>query len=75
MYFNTQLSSKADEEKKLLDEKKELLANISLHGWLFKKGVKGPTANNWRRRYFKIEEGSKLSYYKTAGDGPPQGLV
>ena len=71
--FVTQLSSKADEEKKLMDEKRELLANISLHGWLCKKGIKGLTANTWRRRYFKIEEGCKLTYYKSAGDGPPQG--
>jgi len=70
-----QLSSKAAEEKKLQDEKRELLANISLHGWLCKKGIKGPTAASWRRRYFRIEEGSKLTYYKTAGEGPPQGLV
>ena len=58
-----------------MDEKKELLANISLHGWLCKRGIKGPTANTWRRRYFKIEEGCKLAYYKSAGDGPPQGLA
>jgi len=65
----------AVEEKKLMDEKRELLTNINLHGWLFKRGIKGPTANAWRRRYFKIEEGSKLTYYKTTGDSPPQGLI
>ena len=69
------MSSKTAEEKKLLDEKKELLANISLHGWLCKRGIKGPTADVWRKRYFKVEEGNKLMYYKTAADGPAQGLV
>ncbi|XP_065920347.1 uncharacterized protein [Dysidea avara] len=73
--LETELSSKAAEEKKLYDEKRELLANISLHGWLCKRGVKGPTANSWRRRYFRIEEGSKLTYYKTAGEGPPRGFI
>lgn len=69
-----QLSSMTFEEKKLLEEKKELLANITLHGWLCKRGIKGPTADVWRKRYFKVEEGHKLKYYKTVADGPPQGL-
>ena len=58
-----------------MDEKKELMANINLHGWLCKRGIKGPTADVWRKRYFKVEEGNKLMYYKRAADGLPQGLV
>ena len=71
----TQLSSRTAEEKKLLGEKKELLANINLHGWLCKRGIKGPTADVWRKRYFKVEEGNKLMYYKTAAEGSAQGLA
>lgn len=70
-----ELSSKTAEEKKLLDENKELLANISLHGWVCKRGIKGPTADMWRKRYFKVEEGNKLMYYKTAAEGPAQGYI
>ena len=75
VHLVTQLSSKTAEEKKLLEENKELLANISLHGWLCKRGIKGPTADVWRKRYFKVEEGNKLMYYKTAAEGPAQGLA
>lgn len=70
-----ELSAKTAEEKKLLDEKRELLANITLHGWLCKRGIKGPTADVWRKRYFKVEGGNKLMYYKKAADGAPQGFI
>lgn len=70
-----ELSIKNSEEKKLVDEKKELMANINLHGWLCKRGIKGPTADVWRKRYFKVEEGNKLMYYKRAADGLPQGYI
>jgi len=42
-------------------------------GWLYKKGVKGPTANIWRRRYFRCDQGPKLCYYKKQAEGTPQG--
>jgi len=38
------LQSKAAEVKDLQEEKQESPDNITLIGWLFKRGVKGPTA-------------------------------
>jgi len=41
---------------------------------LLKKGAKGPTAGIWRSRYFRLEEGYKLAYYKTKVEDIPQRL-
>ena len=57
------------------DEKQELPDNITLNGWLSKRGVKGPTANVWRTRYFRLEEGNRLAYYKTNDEDIPQRLT
>ena len=40
-----------------------------------KRGIKGPTADVWRQRYFKLEEGNKLKYYKKPTEGSAQGLA
>jgi predicted component of type VI protein secretion system len=60
-------------QKKVEDAKfKEFLA---VQGWLFKKGIKGPTANVYRKRYFRLDQGSKLYYYKSQSEGQPQGYI
>ena len=61
--------------RQLEDEKRELLANLNIRGWLCKRGLKGPTAHVWRRRYFRCDQGSKIYYYKSASEGTPQGFI
>ena len=46
---------------------------LQIRGWLFKRGLKGPTANVWRRRYFRCDQGSRICYYKSSAEGTPQG--
>ncbi|CAI8053426.1 hypothetical protein GBAR_LOCUS29225 [Geodia barretti] len=67
---NIELTSRAAE-----DERKELSANISLRGWLYKRGIKGPTANVWRHRYFRCDQGNKIYYYKSADEPTPKGCI
>ena len=50
-----------------------ILLFVQIRGWLVKRGVKGPTANVWRRRYFRCDQGSKIYYYKSSAEGAPQG--
>jgi hypothetical protein len=57
---------------RLEDEKKLLHASMEIQGWLFKRGVRGVTANVWRRRFFRVE-GSKIYYYKTICAAQAQG--
>ncbi|XP_019856659.1 PREDICTED: EH domain-binding protein 1-like protein 1 isoform X3 [Amphimedon queenslandica] len=60
-------------QKKQEDEK--LREHLKVQGWLFKKGAKGPTANVFRRRYFRLDQGSRLYYYKSQSEGTPQGFI
>ena len=46
-----------------------------IRGWLLKRGLRGPTASLWRRRYFRCDQGSKIYYYKSASEGTPRGYV
>lgn len=72
---NEELQSlrESDAQKKEADEK--FNEYLKLQGWLFKRGIKGPTANKWRRRYFRLDQGSKLYYYKSQAEGTPQGFI
>lgn len=40
---------------------------------MYKRGIKGPTANVWRQRYFRCDQGTKIYYYKSADDAAPKG--
>ena len=46
---------------------------FQLRGWLYKRGVKGLTANVWRRRYFRLDQGDKMHYYKSEADFTSKG--
>ena len=48
---------------------------MQLRGWLYKRGIKGPTANVWRNRYFRCDQGNKIYYYKAADEPTPKGLA
>lgn len=55
------LQSLEQSSRELQQEKREVLTNIGIQGWMFKRGVKGLTANVWRRRYFRCDQGSKIN--------------
>jgi hypothetical protein len=73
--FQAKLTSLEKSSRQLEDEKRELMANLNIRGWLLKRGLKGPTASLWRRRYFRCDQGSKIYYYKSASEGTPQGFI
>lgn len=70
-----QLMQYETEKKVQEEETQKLNASIQLCGWLYKRGVRGPTGKKWRRRYFDASEGFKLSYYKSSAKGVPQGQI
>ncbi|XP_028416507.1 girdin-like isoform X2 [Dendronephthya gigantea] len=63
------------EHKQLKNEERELLAKMNLRGWLCKRGVKGLTGHQWRRRWFATDESGKLYYYKQSSNSSPQGFI
>jgi hypothetical protein len=71
--FEEKLSNIEQTSRAAEEERRELSANISLHGWLYKRGIKGPTANVWRHRYFRCDQGNKIYYYKAADEPTPKG--
>jgi hypothetical protein len=73
--FQAKLTTLEQSSRQLEVEKRDLMANLNIRGWLLKRGVKGPTANLWRRRYFRCDQGSKIYYYKSSSEGTPQGFI
>ncbi|CAB4002362.1 Hypothetical predicted protein [Paramuricea clavata] len=69
------LSESEAEHKQLKKEEQELLAKMNLRGWLCKRGVKGITGHQWRRRWFATDESGKLYYYKQNSNSSPQGFI
>eukprot|EP00118_Oscarella_pearsei_P012342 m.90239 g.90239 ORF g.90239 m.90239 type:complete len:777 (+) comp36642_c0_seq5:287-2617(+) len=73
-----QLRKKLSEtEVKASQERDMVEARLTLKGWLMKRGIKGPTANVWRRRWFSLDSsGRRLHYYKgSSNEGTPQGFI
>eukprot|EP00731_Ephydatia_muelleri_P016803 Em0009g1227a len=57
-------------------KEQELAGHREMSGCLYKRGIKGPTARVWRRRYFKIENhGTRMVYYKNPGYTLQQGHI
>ena len=57
-------------------KERDLADHREMSGCLYKRGIKGPTARVWRRRYFKIENhGTKIVYYKNPGYTLQQGHI
>jgi len=57
----------AQSELEEAKEKQNILSSIELckvNGWLWKRGVKGPTGRNWRYRWFTSENDGRLYYYR-----------
>jgi hypothetical protein len=73
--FEAKLSTIEQTSQAAAEEKKELMAHINIRGWLHKRGIKGPTANVWRQRYFRCDQGSKIYYYKAADEATPRGYI
>ncbi|XP_064391177.1 uncharacterized protein LOC135339010 isoform X2 [Halichondria panicea] len=73
--LQTRMDQTEQTSMQLEKDKRETVAKLSTRGWLCKRGVKGPTANVWRRRYFRCDQGSKVFYYKNASEGTPQGFI
>ena len=63
-----------DQNRAMADEKQQLMAAMEVKGWLFKRGVSGPTGRIWRRRYFK-NNGFFLAYYKSPNTQVEQGSI
>lgn len=67
------LKAQLDKAESDLDDFKDLrnsssvLGMISLHGFLWKRGMSGLTGRNWRHRYFRQENDGKIHYYWRAG--------
>ncbi|XP_065836338.1 uncharacterized protein [Oscarella lobularis] len=73
-----QLRGKLDEtEAKASQERDFVEARLTLKGWLMKRGIKGPTATVWRRRWFALDSsGSQLQYFKgSKANATPQGFI
>lgn len=62
------------ENSTLVAEKKQLAVSMDIRGWLFKRGVSGPTGKKWRKRYFTIN-GTQLYYFKSMNAVDPQGYI
>jgi hypothetical protein len=74
--LNIKLNLSEASKAKLSTEKEITEARLALKGWLMKRGVKGPTAHIWRRRWFCVnEDNSCLYYYKGNNDKQPQGMI
>ncbi|XP_046863320.1 uncharacterized protein LOC124457063 isoform X2 [Xenia sp. Carnegie-2017] len=73
--LKVRLSQSEAEHKQLRKDGQELLAMMNLRGWLCKRGVKGPTGRQWRRRWFATDESGKLYYYKQNNNSTPQGFI
>ena len=63
-----------DQNRAMADEKQQLVAAMEVKGWLFKRGVSGPTGRMWRRRYFQTN-GFSLAYYKSINSQVEQGSI
>ena len=63
-----------DQNQAMAEEKQELVAAMNVSGWLFKRGISGPTGRLWRRRYFQ-SNGYFLSYYKSPNIQVEQGSI
>ena len=63
-----------DQNRAMADEKQQLVAAMEVKGWLFKRGVSGPTGRMWRRRYFQ-HNGFSLAYYKSPSTQVEQGSI
>ena len=63
-----------DQNRAMADEKQQLVAAMEVKGWLFKRGITGPTGRKWRKRYFQ-NNGYFLSYYKSANVDVEQGSI
>ena len=63
-----------DQNRAMADEKQQLVAAMEVKGWLFKRGITGPTGRKWRKRYFQ-NNGYFLSYYKSPNIEVEQGSI
>eukprot|EP00800_Vazella_pourtalesii_P000976 TRINITY_DN10822_c1_g2_i1.p1 TRINITY_DN10822_c1_g2~~TRINITY_DN10822_c1_g2_i1.p1 ORF type:complete len:642 (+),score=167.92 TRINITY_DN10822_c1_g2_i1:37-1926(+) len=63
-----------DQNRAMADEKQQLVAAMEVKGWLFKRGITGPTGRKWRKRYFQ-NNGYFLSYYKSPNIDVEQGSI
>ncbi|KAI6656418.1 hypothetical protein LOD99_1214 [Oopsacas minuta] len=63
-----------DQNRAMADEKQQLVAAMEVKGWLFKRGISGPTGRLWRKRYFQ-NNGFFLSYYKSPSTQVEQGSI
>ncbi|KAL5468774.1 hypothetical protein EMCRGX_G029890 [Ephydatia muelleri] len=74
--FKQQISTMTGQLIAISKKDDELKQCRKANSWLYKQGVKGLTANTWRRRFFRIEDfGGKMVYYKNPTDALPQGFI
>jgi len=68
----------AESELEEAKERQNISSSIELckvRGWLWKRGVKGPTGRNWRYRWFISENDGRLYYYYKHNQLIPRGSI
>jgi len=51
------------------------IQSCKVEGWLWKRGVKGPTGRNWRYRWFISENNGRLYYYRKGNQLTLRGFI